>query len=120
VSVTRAVTRILSPRPWYEPVTTARAPASRPACVARAGSEASLGRPRARSASAMRSRETTASPVTDASPAATVSARPVPSQASSGRPVTFNAKGDNVNAAIYIYKVQNNKFNLIKEITFDK
>jgi branched-chain amino acid transport system substrate-binding protein len=39
---------------------------------------------------------------------------------SSGRPVTFNAKGDNVNAAIYIYKVQDNKFNLVKEITFDK
>jgi branched-chain amino acid transport system substrate-binding protein len=39
---------------------------------------------------------------------------------SSGRPVTFNAKGDNVNAAIYIYKVQDNKFKLVKEITFDK
>jgi branched-chain amino acid transport system substrate-binding protein len=39
---------------------------------------------------------------------------------SSGRPVTFNAKGDNVNAAIYIYKVQDNKFNLVKEITFGK
>ncbi len=37
---------------------------------------------------------------------------------SSGRPITFNEKGDNVNAAIYVYKVQDGKFNLIKEITF--
>jgi branched-chain amino acid transport system substrate-binding protein len=37
---------------------------------------------------------------------------------SSGRPITFNEKGDNVNAAIYVYKVQDGKFSLIKEITF--
>lgn len=37
---------------------------------------------------------------------------------SSGRPITFNEKGDNVNAAIYVYKVQGGKFSLIKEITF--
>jgi branched-chain amino acid transport system substrate-binding protein len=39
---------------------------------------------------------------------------------SSGRPITFNEKGDNVNAAIYVYKVQGGKFSLIKEITFAK
>lgn len=39
---------------------------------------------------------------------------------SSGRAITFNEKGDNVNAAIYVYKVQDNKFSLVKEITFAK
>ena len=37
---------------------------------------------------------------------------------SSGHPITFNAKGDNVNASVYVYKVQDNKFKLINEITF--
>jgi len=39
---------------------------------------------------------------------------------SSGRAITFNEKGDNVNAAIYVYKVKDNKFSLVKEITFAK
>ncbi len=37
---------------------------------------------------------------------------------SSGHMITFNEKGDNVNASVYVYKVQDGKFNLIKEITF--
>ena len=37
---------------------------------------------------------------------------------SSGHTITFNEKGDNVNASVYVYKVQDGKFNLIKEITF--
>jgi len=39
---------------------------------------------------------------------------------SSGRPVTFDAKGDNVNAAVYVYKVADGKFSLLSEITFAK
>ncbi len=88
-SVTRAVTRMRSPRIWYPPLTTPFAPTSRPSRTARAGSSASAGSPIARRASRIRSRETTARPLTAASPALTVSARPVPSHASSGRPVMF-------------------------------
>jgi branched-chain amino acid transport system substrate-binding protein len=39
---------------------------------------------------------------------------------SSGRPITFDAKGDNVNAAVYVYKVVGGKFSLLSEITFAK
>lgn len=39
---------------------------------------------------------------------------------SSGRPITFDKKGDNVNAAVYVYKVAGGKFSLLKEITFPK
>jgi len=39
---------------------------------------------------------------------------------SSGRPVTFDKKGDNVNAAVYVYKVADGKFTLLSEITFAK
>lgn len=39
---------------------------------------------------------------------------------SSGRPITFDKKGDNVNAAVYVYKVAGGKFSLVREITFAK
>ncbi|PYQ23480.1 MAG: hypothetical protein DMF79_03660 [Acidobacteria bacterium] len=82
-SVRRAVTRTISPARWKPPLSTQRAPRTRPSSTARVSSSSSPGPPSRRRTSCTRSRAITVSPSTHFRSVVTVSAIPVPSQSSS-------------------------------------
>ncbi len=88
-SLARAVIRSRSPRRWNPPVTTHRAPTSRPSLAASSDSPCEARPVRRLSTSQTRSQPMTARPETPFRSAVTVSMIPVPSQSSSGLFVMF-------------------------------